>query len=400
MNLIAQENKINLPKRHFFILICTISISGFSQGLLLPLLSLLLEKQGISSASNGLSSSALYIGMLLASPFMEAPVRRFGYKPIIIFGLSIVTIAIMLFPVWNNFYFWIFLRFIVGVGDNAIHYASQLWITTTAEPRKRGRVISLYGLSYGIGFAIGPLGLILASIDYRLPFILTTVIFIIIIIVVLQLVNLKPEKIQATISSTESNNKYIKVYALAGIALVPMFIYGFLEATLNVGFPIFGLRTGLDEKVISLMLSSFAIGSLLFQLPLGYISDYIGRKKVLIIVTFVGGIIFSLMPFIHSTTLLLFLFVLAGGFTGSLFSLGLAYVTDILPRSLLPTASIIATIHFGLGSIFGPYLSGLTIEVFSPESIFYLISLVVISFSILAIIGNLFALIKKKLAAN
>lgn len=396
MNSIAQKNEISLSKKHFFILICTISVSGFSQGLLLPLLSVLLEKQGISSVFNGLSSSALYLGMLLASPFMELPVRRFGYKPVLIFGLSIVTIAIMLFPIWSNYYFWILLRFIVGVGDNAIHYASQLWITTTADPRRRGRIISIYGLSYGIGFAIGPLGLILSSIDYWLPFVITTILFIVIILIVLRLTNLKPENTP----ETKSNKNYFKVYALAGIALMPMFIYGFLEATLNVSFPIFGLRTGIDEKIVSLMLTSFVIGGLLFQLPLGYISDYIGRRKVLVGITFIGGILFFLVPFIHSTLLFIVLFVLAGGFTGSLYSLGLAYVTDLLPYSLLPTASIIATIHFGVGSMVGPYLSGLTIEAFTPESIFYLIAITIMSFSILAMIGTIFSLIKNKRNSN
>ncbi len=383
---------MSLSKRHFLILISTISVSGFSQGLLLPLLSVLLEKQGVSSVSNGLSSSALYIGMLIASPFMERPVRRYGYKPVILFGLSIVTLAMVLFPIWNNFYFWIILRFIVGIGDNAIHYASQLWITTTADPRKRGKVLSIYGLSYGFGFAIGPLGLILASIDYRLPFIITVMFFIIVILLVSRINNLKPE----VTKETKINKNYKKVYALAGLALMPMFIYGFLEATLNVSFPIYGLRTGLGERTVPILLSSFVVGSLLFQLPLGFISDYIGRKRTLFIITFIGGIIFFMIPFVQSIQFLILLFVLAGGFTGSLYSLGLAYVTDLLPLSLLPTASIIATIHFGLGSMLGPYLSGLSLKYLVPESIFYLIAVIILSFTLLTIVSTLIKIIFKK----
>ncbi len=379
-------------KKRFLILISTVSISGFSQGLLLPLLSVLLEKQGVSSIYNGLSSSALYIGMLIASPFMERPVRKYGYKPVIVFGLSIVTLSMILFPIWSNFYFWIVLRFIVGIGDNAIHYASQLWITTTADPRRRGRSLSVYGLSYGVGFAIGPLGLILASIDNRLPFAITTILFIIVILIVLQINNLKPEDTK----ERKANKNYRKVYTLAGLALMPMFIYGFLEATLNVGFPIYGLRTGLEEKNVSILLSSFVVGSLLFQLPLGFISDYIGRKKTLVIITFIGGVLFCMIPFVQSIQLLILLFVLAGGFTGSLYSLGLAYVTDLLPFSLLPTASIIATIHFGVGSMIGPYLSGLSLEVFAPESIFYLIAVIILSFTILTVISTLIKIIYKK----
>lgn len=387
---------MGLSRKSFLILISTITVSGFSQGLLLPLLSVFLEKQGVSSIANGLSASALYIGMLIASPFMERPVRKYGYKPVIIFGLSMVTLAMLLFPIWQNFYFWIVLRFIVGIGDNAIHYASQLWITTTAEPRRRGRVLSMYGLAYGIGFAIGPLGLILASIDFRIPFVITIIFFITILLFVTRLNNLIPE-------STEEKRvtkNYKKVYVIAGLALMPMFIYGFLEATLNVSFPIYGLRTGLGENVVPILLSSFVIGSLLFQLPLGVISDYIGRKRTLIIITSIGGTLFLLIPLVQTTQFLILMFVLAGGFTGSLYSLGLAYVTDLLPLSLLPTASIIATIHFGLGSMLGPYLSGLSLAYLVPESIFYLIAAIILSFTLLMLVSTVINIIFKKKSSS
>lgn len=380
--------KLEKSQKRFLILISAVSISGFSQGLLLPLLSVLLEKEGISSAYNGLSSSALFLGMLVASPFMEAPVRKYGYKPVLIFGVALVTISVALFPVWANYYFWIVLRFFVGVGDNAIHYASQLWITTTAEPRKRGRSISMYGFAYGIGFAIGPIGLALSTVNYNLPFIVSVILFFIVLIFILKIKNSKPEQTK----DMKKEKGYLRVVAIAGIALMPIFIYGFLESTLNVSFPIFGLRNNMGETTVSLLLSSFVVGSLIFQIPLGHLSDYLGRKKILIITTVLGGIIFSVIPLIESTQFLILAFVLAGGFTGSLFSLGLAYMTDLLPLSLLPTANIMATIVYGFASMVAPYLSGLSIDVFSPESIFHLLSVVILSFAFVAVCSTLMGL--------
>ncbi|TCS82437.1 MFS transporter [Tepidibacillus fermentans] len=372
-------------QKRFYILVVTIVVSGFSQGLLLPLLSVLLEQQGISATFNGLSSAALYIGMLLASPFMEKPVRRFGFKPMIITGMGLVVGSMILFPLWMNFYFWIFLRFIVGIGDNALHFATQVWITSTVLPEKRGRTISLYGLSYGIGFGIGPLGLILLRYGHWVPFIVAVFLFILIFMTILLLKNEMPEQSQ----ETHTEKRYLQVYSLAGIGLMPMFIYGFLEATLNSSFPIYGIRTGIRETVVSTLLSSFVIGSLIFQLPLGIVSDKFGRKKVLTLVTLIGGILFGLVPFTNSNYGLFSIFILAGGLVGSLYSLGLAYVSDLIPISLLPTANIIATIHFGIGSIIGPYLGGAVLSNISADSLFYLIAFVVISFAIFACIGRL-----------
>ncbi|MFT9486019.1 MAG: MFS transporter [Tepidibacillus sp.] len=381
---IAYHHTKGFQKR-FFILVATVSISGFSQGLLLSLLSVILDRQGVRADFNGLSSAALYVGMLLASPFMEAPVRKFGYKPIILFGMSLLIGSMILFPLWLNFYFWILLRFLVGIGDNALHFATQVWITSTVAANKRGRSISLYGLSYGIGFAAGPLGLMLLPYGEWVPFAVSMLLFFIILIPILRLQNEKPELGR----ETHVEKRYLKVYAIAGVALMPFFIYGFLESTLNSIFPIYGMRTGLELSTISKLLSAFVIGSLILQLPLGTLSDYIGRRKVLILATFSGGILFALVPMFHTTIPLYIIFTLAGGLVGSLYSLGLAYVADLIGPALIPTANIIATIHFGVGSIIGPYLGGSFINHISPQSLFYLIGVVVVSFAFFGIFSTL-----------
>lgn len=69
-----------LTRSKFSILVSIVFISGFSQGMLLPLIAILLEEAGTSSTLNGLNAIALYIGIVLASPFIEKPMRRFGYK--------------------------------------------------------------------------------------------------------------------------------------------------------------------------------------------------------------------------------------------------------------------------------------------------------------------------------
>ncbi|RKJ66484.1 MFS transporter, partial [Butyricicoccus sp. 1XD8-22] len=92
-------------KVRFWILIAIVSISGFSQGMLLPLISIIFETDGVSSTLNGLNATGLYIGTLLISPFIEQPLRKFGYKPIIIFGGALVFISLLLFPLWKHVLF-------------------------------------------------------------------------------------------------------------------------------------------------------------------------------------------------------------------------------------------------------------------------------------------------------
>lgn len=124
-------------KGRFRILVALVLISGFSQGMLLPLIAVILEQKGISSSVNGLHATGLYIGVLLASPFMEKPLRTYGYKPIILTGGAFVFLSLFFFTLWESLWFWFMLRMLIGIGDHVLHFGTQTWITTTSEKHNR-----------------------------------------------------------------------------------------------------------------------------------------------------------------------------------------------------------------------------------------------------------------------
>jgi MFS family permease len=175
------------------ILVSLISISGFSQGMLLPVIAVIFENDGINSSLNGMHASALYIGILLTSPLMEAPLCKFGYKPLILFGGLTVVISLALFPLWKTFWFWFLLRFVIGIGDQALHFSTQTWITAISPKHKRGRNIAIYGLFFSIGFTVGPLMVTLLEINEALPFILSSLLSLIVWFGVFLLRNERPE---------------------------------------------------------------------------------------------------------------------------------------------------------------------------------------------------------------
>lgn len=361
-------------RSRFWILISLVGISGFSQGMILPLLAIILEQNGVPSSINGLHATGLYIGVLIASPFMEKPMRKFGFKPVIVYGGLLVFISMALFPLWDALWFWFILRVTIGIGDNMLHFGTQTWITTTSSKESRGRDIAYYGLFFGIGFTLGPLMTRLLSINEALPFLLSALLSMIVWSMMVFVRNKWPEEDANTGHNSSSFKRYIQTGKLGWVALLPAFGYGFLEATLHGIFPIYGLRIGHDVGTLSLIIPCFAAGSVISQLPLGILSDRFGRRKILIGVLSAGSVCFMLATFLESSAVALFiLFTLAGIFVGSLFSLSISYLADILPRSLLPTGSIMTGISFSIGSITGPFLGGLFIQLIPGVSFFYVI---------------------------
>ncbi|WP_240644359.1 MFS transporter [Paenibacillus paeoniae] len=367
------------------VLLLVVVVAGMSQGMLLPLLSIMLEDAGVSSDLNGINSAAMYIGIFCTMFFIEKPVLRFGYKKVILTGIALVTMSTLLFPLTHSLTAWFVLRLLVGVGDSALHYASQLWIVSTAPSDRRGRYISLYGMSYGLGFSIGPLGINLMPLGRAVPFIVTSIFFIIVLLLVLRMSNEWPER---SAKSAKSENRFLTTYRVAWFVLIPGFLYGLMESSMNSNFPLYGLRMDISQHWISLLLLSFGIGGLILQLPLGIWSDRIGRKPILIACGIIGAAVFLAIPAAGNQIALLFvLFALAGGVVGSFYSLGLAYAADLLPKSILPAANVIASIHFSIGSIMGPTLGGFGIQYVSINSVFLFLGM---AFLLFALLGLLF----------
>ncbi|MDH6672388.1 MFS family permease [Paenibacillus sp. LBL] len=360
-------------RTHYFILIAVVVAAGLSQGLLLPVLAIFLERMGISSSMNGLNAAALYVGSFAMTLVAERVLGWVGFKKLIVSGLVLVMLSLVAFPLIPSVAVWFVLRVLVGIGDSALHYAAQLWVLMMSTPKNRGRSISFYGMSYGLGFSIGPLGIPLLKYGEAVPFLILAVLFLFILLVVLfKLPNLKPEKSEN--GEQQPGGRYLKSYRLAWFALIPAFLYGYMKAGINSNFPVYGLRSGFTLGEISALLPFVGIGGLLLQLPLGIWSDKFGRKRVLTIAGIVGGCCFLLIP-VAGTNFwaILVLLTLAGGLVGSFFSLGLAYAADILPRVLLPAANVVASFHFNAGSIAGPNAGGAIMETGWNGGIFVLL---------------------------
>lgn len=376
-------------KRRFYILVVIVAISGFSQGMLLPLISVIFERDGVSSALNGLNATGLYIGTLLISPFMEAPLRRFGYKPVIVTGGLFVFISLWLFPLWKSIVFWYILRLVIGIGDHALHFASQTWVTSFSPKHRLGRNIAIYGLSFGFGFAAGPLFVPLIHVFEGLPFIISGVLCMLAWSLVFFLKNDKPDIMSGNEEAGSMLKRFKLTIGVAWLAFLGPFGYGFLESSLNAIYPVYALRSGFAETSVSFLLVSFAVGGLISQLPLGMLSDRIGRRAVFLITLGGGSVAFFSASFLEGIYLgLLGMIFIAGLFVGSIYSLGISYMSDLAPKELLPTGNLLCGIFFSLGSLMGPSLGGAFLEIDTTWSFLFLIALFLGTLFIISIIAK------------
>lgn len=365
--------QVKSASAQFWILMGIVLIAGFSQGMLMPVISILFEQDGVSASLNGINTSAVYLGILLTAPFVGLLLRKFGFKYSLILGGTLVIICLGLFPIWKSFWFWLILRFIIGIGDSVLQIGAQTWITTFSPPNRRGLYVALFGLFFGLGFGIGPMMTNLLLINEALPFVVSALLGLIALIPLFVLQNQYPET-EADSNHSSQKHHVPAVFKYAWVALLFPLGYGFLEAALNGSFPVYALQSDISVRAVSIILPAFAIGSVVLQLPLGAMSDRYGRKRVLTISLMMGLTSFFIAGVLQESTTALFIcFAVAGMFVGSIYSLGVAYMVDLLPRYLLTAGNTLCSILYSIGSLSGPIIGGASLQYIKGINFFYII---------------------------
>src|SRR5699024_1621366 len=145
---------------------------------------------------------------------------KVGYKPFIITGGILGFTSLYAFSLWDCIIFWFILRMIVGVGDQMLHFGSQTWITSTVSEKTRGRSVALYGLSCGLGVAVGPIMTRLVSIYETLPFIVSATLSLLMWLLIFLVQNDRPNSGEDRVKTVSSMKRFKHTMHVEVIALI------------------------------------------------------------------------------------------------------------------------------------------------------------------------------------
>lgn len=135
----------------------------------------------------------------------------------------------------------------------------------------------------------------------------------------------------------------------------------------------YGQRIGLDIKGISWFMTSAVIGTVLFQGPIGILSDRFERRTVLTVVTLLTAastLVFT--PARVMDPMMIFIAVAVfGGLAFPLYSVCIAHTNDHLDPSEMIAASDGLVLVGGIGAVFGPILIAATMDWLGEDWFFY-----------------------------
>ena len=356
-------------KRALAAVIASMVVVNLVYGLTLPLLSLVLDSQGISKTVIGLSIvSQVSAGVLLA-PLIPRLMLRTGAARLMQYATLVAAATLLALGLVPDVYAWFPLRFLLGAAAAMLWSASEVVINELADDNWRGRIIGAYGSAGAAGFALGPLVLIMTGTEGLVPFVVTTAI---VLIASLPLFLVRDE---SNASAGEGQGGLRRIFRLVPHIMLLNVTYAAVIEAFIAFFPLFGIHIGLGEARSLSLLTTFALGGVVLQLPLGWLADHMNRQRLLLFCLTVTMVGFLLLPQVVSFRIggPAFAFGL-GGVEGMIYALGVILLGQQFRGADLAAASVLYTGMWGVGTMLGPLIVGAGMDIFGDVSLAYLLA--------------------------
>jgi MFS family permease len=347
--------------------IASVTVFGLSIGQGGPLLPLLLEERGISVTLNGLNAGAAFIGVIIGPLLAPLCVRRIGIRNFLLLCFAVDIALTLALKAFDSIGVWFALRVLLGLVGSSVFTAGEAWINLLAGNRGRGRIIGIYASALSAGFGIGPLVLTLTGIEGWSPFIVNAA------ITAAATVPLAGAGSGVSSFGRDRGASPLTMFVRAPLIVGVVAVFGMFEAALMALLPIWGVRIGLSVTLAAACLSAVYFGSIVLQMLIGWLSDWVSRIAALRmcgVAGLLGALVLaSVAP--SPWVLLCVLFAWGGTATG-IYPVALSMAGDRFRGTELVTVNAAMVIAYGSGALVGPALGGLAMELRNPQGLLWL----------------------------
>ena len=336
--------------------------------------------EGFSTVQMSIVMSGYFVGFLFGSRMAPELIRRVGHVRVFAALGSLISAVLVLYAAIPDWMAWTVLRILIGFCFSGVYVTAESWLNNTASNENRGQALSLYMIVQMLGIISAqalinfadPAGFLL----FIIPSVLVSLAFAPI------LLSVSPAPVFGTTRSMSIRD----LYDVSPLGVVGIFLMGGVFSALFGMTAVWGTEAGLSVLEISIFTGAIYFGGLIFQYPIGWLSDRMDRRKLLVIVALIGTASGALAVLFDLGFLALVgVALMIGGISNPLYSLLVAYTNDYLETDQMAAASGGLLFVNGLGAIVGPLVIGWLMSLIGPSGFFLFIILLTATLALYAL---------------
>ncbi|MEZ5554943.1 MFS transporter [Haliea sp.] len=335
------------------------------QGMQLTLLPLRASRIGLSDLLIGVSASAYFLGFVAGCLLIPRIIAKVGHIRSFAVLTAIMMSAILALETLDGWLPWLLLRFLTGAMICGLYTVIESWLNDQTSAESRGQVLAIYTFIILAAMALGQVLINVGPVDSATPFILAAIFMALAIVPVGLTSRLAPAPIEST------RIRFNLLYRRSRAAFAGTLLSGLVVGSFWALGAVFARRYGDSMADVTWFITAGIAGGALFQYPIGWLSDRIDRRYVLVFLS-LGAIAASAAVALtvqHSAHLAaVFVF---GAMTMPLYAISLATAADNSSAEEFVEIGTSVLLLNALGAASAPILLGQLMSLYDATALFW-----------------------------
>jgi len=324
-----------------------------------------LEIAGHKPEIIGLVLALTALGFVLGSVYGIRVVQRVGHIRAFAVFAAVAAAAAVAHPLYVSVAAWMVLRLVLGFCIAGLMLVTESWVNGYATAQTRGALLATYMVLFFLAASSGQFLVTLGDPGMHYLFVVAGILI---------LLSLVP--VSLTLSAPLEMERTTRLgvgvlWRCSELGLVGAAVSGVVLGAFGTVGPIFAYEIGLDVEEVAAFMGFAILAAMALQWPMGYLSDYVPRRLVIVAVS--GAAMAAALltaAFGHRSALHLYGGIAAFySLASCVYPLCLALTHDMLSKTQVVPASATLLLVNGIGAVVGPVIGGAAISLLGPPGL-------------------------------
>ncbi|MEZ5925021.1 MAG: MFS transporter [Hyphomicrobiaceae bacterium] len=341
-------------------------------GILSPLVYTLLARQEVPALLIGAVNSAYHVAFLIGTLTCHRAIDRVGHARAFTVFAAVAANAAAAHIVLTSPIAWVVLHAVVGYALAGLSVIVESWLNDKATEDNRGSIFGVYMAASWAASGLGPLAL-----NYQETVGAVVLFTIVTGMLITALVPMSLTVVGNPDIEEREHLPLVKLAAASPTGVVTCFAVGLASSAYYGLLPAYAASTGLSNAQLAWLLSGATVAGFAMQFPIGWLSDHIGRRPLILASAASSGALalaVALLPF-GSYAALFWVLILLSALMAPLYALGVGQTNDYITKDQFVAASAGLLFIWALGATAGPLAAGTLMDQVGALSLFWYLGL-------------------------